>query len=209
MCLHHPLQAQKAVISALFLPLLTIALENVHRFNVGHHQQQATLSQSMKGELLYSSPLPQQSLTKRGSILGSSISHLQSGNTPEKEKEARDGNASSPPATINRVSMISVNTAANRAASKRTTLLPISETTAQPTPSSTQPMTSSTSGSQLKEATSTSNAAMATGMSPSSTLLPGMTPVDIALQEWDRLSPEETKDLLSCVVFVLKNSRKG
>lgn len=209
MCLHHPLQAQKAVISALFLPLLTIALENVHRFNVGHHQQQATLSQSMKGELLYSSPLPQQSLTKRGSILGSSISHLQSGNTPEKEKEARDGNASSPPATINRVSMISVNTAANRAASKRTTLLPISETTAQPTPSSTQPMTSSTSGSQLKEATSTSNAAMATGMSPSSTLLPGMTPVDIALQEWDRLSPEETKDLLSCVVFVLKNSREG
>ena len=202
MCLHHPLQAQKAVISALFLPLLTIALENVHRFNVGHHQQQATLSQSMKGELLYSSPLPQQSLTKRGSILGSSISHLQSGNTPEKEKEARDGNASSPPATINRVSMISVNTAANRAASKRTTLLPISETTAQPTPSST-------SGSQLKEATSTSNAAMATGMSPSSTLLPGMTPVDIALQEWDRLSPEETKDLLSCVVFVLKNSREG
>ena len=202
MCLHHPLQAHKAVISALFLPLLTIALENVHRFNVGHHQQQATLSQSMKGELLYSSPLPQQSLTKRGSILGSSISHLQSGNTPEKEKEARDGNASSPPATINRVSMISVNTAANRAASKRTTLLPISETTAQPTPSST-------SGSQLKEATSTSNAAMATGMSPSSTLLPGMTPVDIALQEWDRLSPEETKDLLSCVVFVLKNSREG
>ena len=202
MCLHHPLKAQKAVISALFLPLLTIALENVHRFNVGHHQQQATLSQSMKGELLYSSPLPQQSLTKRGSILGSSISHLQSGNTPEKEKEARDGNASSPPATINRVSMISVNTAANRAASKRTTLLPISETTAQPTPSST-------SGSQLKEATSTSNAAMATGMSPSSTLLPGMTPVDIALQEWDRLSPEETKDLLSCVVFVLKNSREG
>ena len=209
MCLHHPLQAQKAVISALFLPLLTIALENVHRFNVGHHQQQATLSQSMKGELLYSSPLNQQSLTKRGSILGSSISHLQSGNTPEKEKEARDGNASSPPATINRVSMISVNTAANRAASKRTTLLPISETTAQPTPSSTQPMTSSTSGSQLKEATSTSNTAMATGMSPSSTLLPGMTPVDIALQEWDRLSPEETKDLLSCVVFVLKNSREG
>ena len=202
MCLHHPLQAQKAVISALFLPLLTIALENVHRFNVGHHQQQATLSQSMKGDLLYSSPLPQQSLTKRGSILGSSISHLQSGNTPEKEKEARDGNASSPPATINRVSMISVNTAANRAASKRTTLLPISETTAQPT-------SSSTSGSQLKEATSTSNAAMATGMSPSSTLLPGMTPVDIALQEWDRLSPEETKDLLSCVVFVLKNSREG
>ena len=209
MCLHHPLQAQKAVISALFLPLLTIALENVHRFNIGHHQQQATLSQSMKGELMYSSPLNQQSLTKRGSILGSSISHLQSGNTPEKEKEARDGNASSPPATINRVSMISVNTAANRAASKRTTLLPISETTAQPTPSSTQPMTSSTSGSQLKEATSTSNTAMATGMSPSSTLLPGMTPVDIALQEWDRLSPEETKDLLSCVVFVLKNSREG
>ena len=202
MCLHNPLQAHKAVISALFLPLLTIALENVHRFNVGHHQQQATLSQSMKGESLYSSSVPQQSLTKRGSILGSSISHLQSGNTPEKEKEARDGNASSPPATTNRASMISVNTAANRAASKRPTLVPISETTAQPMPSST-------SGLQLKETTSTSNAAMATGMSPSSTLLPGMTPVDIALQEWDRLSPEETKDLLSCVVFVLKNSREG
>ena len=202
MCLHNPLQAHKAVISALFLPLLTIALENVHRFNVGHHQQQATLSQSMKGESLYSAPLSQQSLTKRGSILGSSISHLQSGNTPEKEKEARDGNASSPPATTSRASMISVNTAANRAASKRPTLVPISETTAQPMPSST-------SGLQLKETTSTSNAAMATGMSPSSTLLPGMTPVDIALQEWDRLSPEETKDLLSCVVFVLKNSREG
>ena len=202
MCLHNPLQAHKAVISALFLPLLTIALENVHRFNVGHHQQQATLSQSMKGESLYSAPLSRQSLTKRGSILGSSISHLQSGNTPEKEKEARDGNASSPPATTSRASMISVNTAANRAASKRPTLVPISETTAQPMPSST-------SGLQLKETTSTSNAAMATGMSPSSTLLPGMTPVDIALQEWDRLSPEETKDLLSCVVFVLKNSREG
>lgn len=122
---------------------------------------------------------------------------------PEKEKESRDGNASSPPATINRSSMINVNTAVNRAASKRPALLPISETTAA------QPMPLSTSGSQLKESTSTSTAAMATGMSPSSTLLPCATAVDIALQEWDRLSPEETKDLLSCVVFVLKNSREG
>ena len=128
----------------------------------------------------------------------SSFSHQQSGNTPEKEREFRDGNTS-PLGTGIRVSMISVTAPLNRAASKRPGLLPIGETTAGPIPSSS-------SGSQLKEAASI---AMATGISPNSTLNPNMTAVDVALQEWDRLSPEETKDLLSCVVFVLKNSREG
>ena len=119
--------------------------------------------------------------------------------TPEKEHEMHDGNTSNPQGTGSRSSMINVVGAANRASKRPPAMLPINEVTSPQIPAST-------SGSQLKEITAST---LGGGVSPGATLVASMTAADLALQEWDRLSPEETKDLLSCVVFVLKNSREG
>ena len=117
------------------------------------------------------------------------MSHAPSGNTPEKE--AKDGRASPLGTASQSTSMVTLMGPSNRA-SKRPPLFSISELGAP----------------SAKEAPAGESLVLSSfgGNEP---INQKMAAVDAALQEWDRLSPEETKDLLASVIFVLKNIDQG
>jgi hypothetical protein len=197
---------QKALVATLLMPLLNMALENEHRLDTG--QSTATLRRN-QGQLTrpsssyYSGHTGRYSFQNRSSILPPLV---QSGNvSPDKDKEAREGNIS-PHDSFVLPSMVSVTSGTNRA-SKRPKLIPINENR----PSSP---TDSTSGLHVHEPSDVATAppgplGNTLPHSPSDTMVQNMSAMDAAIQEWNRFSVEETRDLLSCVLFILKNIREN
>ena len=132
----------------------------------------------------------QKSLPKLTNNSQNSQSQIQPGNvSPDKEKEYLEGSVS----PLNgMVSVMSI----GRGASKRPGLDPIKE-------NNSPPKTAQTLGE------SGGDVVGPPPHSPSDTFVQSMSVMEMAIPEWSKFSVEETRDLLSCVLFVLKNIRQG
>ena len=176
------------------MPVLSIALQNEHRLDMG---QSSTLRQSqnrMTRPMSMISSIPslsmQKSLPKSTNPSQNSQSQIQTGNVSlDKEKEYPESSTSS---LNGMVSVMSI----GRGASKRPGLNPIKE-------NDSPPKTAQTLGEYGGDVVGPPP------RSPSDTFVQSMSVMEMAIPEWSKFSVEETRDLLSCVLFVLKNIRQG